>query len=87
MSSLTPKDIRERILMIVGCTPPEALGLLPEKVKGYVAALEKMMADCPTCGGVTTSCANCLKADEVVIWARMNIKKIEDEIQKGRLKT
>ena len=82
---LTVKEIRDRIVMNVGCTPPEAVGTLPAKVKGYVTQLEKILAGCPTCGGVTVSCANCSEADQVLIWAKMNIKKIEDEIQKGRL--
>ena len=83
---LTVKEIRDRILMNVACTPPESVGTLPAKVKGYVEQLEKILAECATCGGVTIACAKCSEADQVVVWAKMNIKKIEDEIQKGRLK-
>ncbi len=66
--------------MTISCTAPELLKEIPGKVKGYVDFLEKMIADCPTCGGVTLACANCMRADEVHIWVRMQLKKIEKEL-------
>ena len=78
--NLSPNEIRERITMTISCTPPEMLKLVPAKVKGYVDQLEKMIADCPTCGGVTLACPSCMRADEVHIWIKMQLRKIEKEI-------
>ena len=81
---LTPQEIRDRISMTIACSSPETIKLIPGKIKGYVDLLEAMIAGCLDCGGRTRGCPRCAKADEVVIWARMNSKKVEDELQKSR---
>jgi len=78
--NLSPNEIRERVTMTISCSSPEMLKLVPAKVKGYVDQLEKMINDCPTCGGVTLACPSCMRADEVHIWVKMQLKKIEKEI-------
>lgn len=78
--NLSPSEIRERITMTISCSSPEALREIPVKIKGYVDQLEKMINDCPTCGGVTLACPSCMRADEVHIWVKMQLKKIEKEI-------
>jgi predicted metal-dependent hydrolase len=78
--NLSPSEIRERITMTISCSSPEALCDIPVKIKWYVDQLEKMINDCPTCGGVTLACPSCLRADEVHIWIKMQLKKIEKEL-------
>ena len=81
--TLTPWEIRDRITMTIACSSPETIRLIPGKIRGYITQLEEMIAKCERCGGVTLACPPCLKADEVVIWARMNVKKVEDELNQA----
>ena len=78
---LTPNEIRDRVTMTIACTPPEVVSEIPGKVKGYVKELEAQIEECEPCGGITLACPNCMKADEVLVWIRHNLKKIEKEVQ------
>jgi len=79
---LTPNEIRERVTLTIACSSPEMIRDIPSKVKGYVDELEKQILECKICGGVTLACPNCMKADEVCVWIRHNLKKLEKELEK-----
>jgi hypothetical protein len=77
MEPLTPNEIRQRITLTVSCTPPELVGSIAGKIRGYITQLEEALLKCKICGGITLACPNCMKADEVLVWIRHNLKKLE----------